>query len=213
MSSTADAFSLPLETTSLPLTPEIRLRLIHPSVDLEGEARAELADSSPFWAFCWASGQVLARYLLDHPELVRGKRVVDFASGSGVVAIAAARAGATQVLACDCDPAAREAAHQNAALNGVTLTTIDSLEPALATCDLLLAADVLYDPPAGREFLAAAALVPEALLADPGRHAFPLDLLRRLDPLWQRDAQTLPDIDEKTPGARVYRLRVPVLAG
>ena len=86
MNSSADAFTLPLEITPLPLTPEIRLRLIHPSVDLEGEARDELADSSPFWAFCWASGQVMARSLLDHPDLVRGKRVVDFASGSGVVA-------------------------------------------------------------------------------------------------------------------------------
>ncbi|WP_130513473.1 class I SAM-dependent methyltransferase [Krasilnikovia cinnamomea] len=78
----------------------------------------------PFWAFAWAGGQALARYVLDHPEVVRGRRVLDLASGSGVVAIAAARAGAAEVRAVDVDPAARAAVARNAAANGVRVEAI-----------------------------------------------------------------------------------------
>ncbi|MGH3220998.1 MAG: class I SAM-dependent methyltransferase [Streptosporangiaceae bacterium] len=103
----------------------------------------------PFWAFAWAGGLALARYLLDHPETVRGRRVVDIASGSGLVAIAAARAGAAAVTAYDIDPVAAVAIRMNAAANGVTVRAVcaDILDrddfPA-AGIDLVLVADAFY---------------------------------------------------------------------
>ena len=93
-----------------PLCPEIALWLIDGQVDLEAECRGlHEGESPPYWAFCWGSGQALARWLLDHPDEVRGRRVVDFGSGSGVAGIAAAMAGAREVVAVDVDPAARAA--------------------------------------------------------------------------------------------------------
>ena len=119
------AFEFRLAVQPVPLCPEIRLRLLCPEVDLDADARDFLGEHAPFWAFCWASGQVLARYLLDHPELVRGQRVVDFGTGSGVVGIAAALAGAERVTVCDSDPHALEAARLNAAHNAVDLDFSD----------------------------------------------------------------------------------------
>ncbi|MDX1456698.1 MAG: 50S ribosomal protein L11 methyltransferase [Marinobacter sp.] len=136
--------------------PDIRLYLFDPAV-LEGplshdEAQA-VVEEPAYWSFCWASGQVLAAWILDHPELVAGKRVLDFGSGSGVVAIAAALAGAQEVIACDLDPAALDAAQANAALNGVTLTRCDDWYRRPEGLDVITAADVLYDPD-NRHFLA-----------------------------------------------------------
>src|SRR5690349_11954396 len=106
----------------VPLVPEISLHLAGPDVGLfdvtGGEFRSD--EPPPFWAFVWAGGQALARYVLDHPETVTGRRVLDVASGSGVAAIAAARAGAAAVEAVDLDPAAADATARNAAANGVT---------------------------------------------------------------------------------------------
>lgn len=197
-------FELRLEVQRLPLCPELELRLLSPSVDLDAEARDFLGEHSPFWAFCWASGQVLARYLLDHPELVRDRRVVDFGAGSGVAAIAATRAGAARVVACDCDPSALDACRVNARLNGVTLDYATSLDSALPDCDVLLASDVLYEPALIETVLEAARRIELTLVADPGRRAPPLE---RLQPLDERKARTLPEIDEDTPGAVVYRVR------
>ncbi len=100
----------------------------------------------PFWAFAWAGGQALARYILDHPALVRGKHVFDFASGSGLVAIAAMKAGAATARASEIDPFALEAIAINAALNGVTVAVIagDVLDRAVAA-DVICAGDVFYD--------------------------------------------------------------------
>jgi predicted nicotinamide N-methyase len=108
------------------------------------ETRIILAHT-PFWAFCWASGQATSRYLLQHPELAAGKRVMDFGAGSGVAGIAAALAGAQEVWACDLDPNALAAAQTNAALNHVAIQSCGALEKAQGPFDLLLAADVLYD--------------------------------------------------------------------
>ena len=108
--------SMPCSRIRSPL-PLCSTVMVSPSATPTGE-------SAPFWAFCWASGQLLARYVLDHPELVRGRRVLDFGCGSGVVAIAAALAGAESAVACDCDPLALEAARANAALNGVAVTSV-----------------------------------------------------------------------------------------
>ncbi|AZZ90227.1 methyltransferase type 12 [Hahella sp. KA22] len=130
-----------------PLIPEIHLYLFDPVV-MEGplsheEAQAVVAEPA-YWSFCWASGQVLARYILDHPELVAGKTVWDIGAGSGVVAIAAALAGASAVLACDLDSAAQVAAAENAALNGVQVRVCETL-PSANKPDVITAADILYD--------------------------------------------------------------------
>ncbi|CAK9070377.1 Probable periplasmic serine protease do/HhoA-like, partial [Durusdinium trenchii] len=146
----------------------------------------------PYWSFCWASGQVLARYLLDHPQLVTGRTLVDVGPGSGVVAVAAALAGAKQVIACDLDPDACLASRVNAAENGVSLVTSDNLGEALAQADLVTAADILYDrdnlPLVARMRLAA-----PVLLAD--------SRVRDLDPpgyahIGTVTATTWPDLDE-----------------
>ena len=101
----------------------------------------------PFWAFAWAGGQGLARYVLDHPECVRGKRVLDFACGGGIVGIAAMKAGAAHVLAVDIDALAICAAQLNAAHNGVSIDTDgeDWIGRSLADFDIVLAGDIFYD--------------------------------------------------------------------
>jgi predicted nicotinamide N-methyase len=196
-------FEFRLEVQKVPLCPEIRLRLLSPSVNLDADARDFLGENAPFWAFCWASGQVLARWLLDHPELVRGKRVLDVGCGSGVVAIAAARSGATSVVACDCDRAALEACRDNADLNSVQLAYAESFERIIEDCDVLLAGDVLYERPTTDALLAAANCVELALIADPGRRPLPFE---PLELLWQSKARTVPEIDEQTAGAAIYRV-------
>ena len=108
----------------------------------------------PFWAFAWAAGQALARYLLDHPQAVRGRHVIDMASGSGVAAIAAAQAGAAAVTAYDIDPVAAVAIGVNAAANGVTVRAVcaDVLDQdgfPDAGADLVLVADAFYQGSAG----------------------------------------------------------------
>ena len=196
-------FELRLEVQPVPLCPEIRLRLLSPSVDLDADARGVLGEHAPFWAFCWAAGAVLARHVLDRPDLVRGRSVVDFGCGSGVVAIAAALAGAKSVLACDCDPLALEAARVNAARNGVALDCATAPEPRA----VLLASDVAYERQTVRALLGAADRADLALIADPLRRpqALPLE---RLELLEERPARTLPEIAETTPGAAVYRVRL-----
>src|SRR4051812_26056757 len=105
----------------VPLAPEVVLHLADETAGLfdhiDGHFRSD--EPPPFWAFVWAGGQALARHLLDHPEVVRGKRVLDVATGSGIAAVAAAKAGAARVTAIDLDPAAIRAAQRNAAANGV----------------------------------------------------------------------------------------------
>lgn len=107
-----------------------------------------------YWMFCWASGLAQARQILSNPELVRGKSVLDFGTGSGVVAIAAAMSGAARVVACDIDPASLDATAANAALNGVHLALAGDFFQLDERFDVLFAADVLYDR-ANRDFLPA----------------------------------------------------------
>ena len=136
-----------LLATPLPLVPALRLWLLDELVDerLDQEVANALMEAPPYWSLCWASGQVLARHLLAHPEWVRGKTLVDVGPGSGVVAIAAALAGARRVIACDLDPDALAATAANAALNGVEVALSDDLEACLAEADCVSAADILYD--------------------------------------------------------------------
>jgi len=175
--------------------PAISLYLFDPAV-LEGplshdEAQA-VVETPAYWSFCWASGQVLAQWILDNPASVAGKRVLDFGCGSGVVAIAAAMAGAREVMACDLDPAARAASEANAALNGVSLTTCEDWLSAGAP-DLLLAADVLYDPdnrPLLADFRRRAreVLLADSRLRDLGDDAYQQKTVR--------EARTWPDLHE-----------------
>jgi predicted nicotinamide N-methyase len=137
-----------LQRQTLRDVPEISLYLIdqsYPQHALNDAAIENIMNQPPYWVFCWASGQVLARYLLDHPEIVCGKRVLDFGAGSGVVAIAAALAGASEVIACDTDPLALAACQLNASINGVSLTVLDDFHHVTHYLDLILVADVLYD--------------------------------------------------------------------
>jgi predicted nicotinamide N-methyase len=134
----------------LPMVPEITLALIdsaYPQAELTQEQVEFLMDEPPYWAFCWASGQVMARYLLDNPEEVRGKTVVDFGSGSGVVAIAAAMGGASRSIAIDIDKYALQATKINANQNKTVIDTGDDLQSLGVdpSDSLLLVADVFYD--------------------------------------------------------------------
>ncbi len=129
--------------------PELRLRLADEAVPIWKKTEEELGEMGlppPFWAFAWAGGQALARYVLDNPTLVRGKRVLDFASGSGLVAIAAALAGAGAVEASDVDPFAVAAIEANAAENRVTVAArFENLIGTDEGWDVALAGDVAYE--------------------------------------------------------------------
>nr|WP_232233612.1 50S ribosomal protein L11 methyltransferase [Pseudomonas putida] len=152
-----------------------------------------ILDEPPYWSFCWASGLAMARYLAQHPEWVRDKRVLDFGAGSGIAGIAAARAGAREVVACDLDPLALDACRANAALNGVTLGYSEDFFAEADRFDLILVADVLYDRanlPLLDAFLGRGR---QALVADSRVRDFSHPLYRQLGVL---DALTLPDLAE-----------------
>ncbi|HLD65427.1 MAG TPA: 50S ribosomal protein L11 methyltransferase [Pseudomonas sp.] len=156
------------------------------------ETRRILAEP-PYWSFCWASGLVLARWLTEQPEWVYGKRVLDFGAGSGVAAIAAAKAGAAEVVACDLDPLAIEACRANAALNGVTLSYSSDFFQEEDRFDLILVADVLYDRanlPLLDQFLSRGQ---QALVADSRVRDFQHPLYQRLGIF---DGCTWPDLAE-----------------
>ena len=139
-----------LSITTLPQAPEIQLALIdgaYPQADLTFQQVEELMDNPPYWAFCWASGQIMARYLLDNADLIRGRTIIDFGCGSGVVAIATAIAGAKQSIGLDIDLNALKVSHLNAELNQVDIELSDcintvNIDKSKAT---LLIADVFYD--------------------------------------------------------------------
>ena len=137
-----------LEETAIADARGLRLCLLsadYPQHELDAAAMRAIMDNPLYWVFCWASGQVLAKFLLDDPQWVQGKRVLDFGCGSGVAAIAAALAGAEEVIACDIDPLALSATALNADLNGVELTRANDFEAVTGPVDLILVADVLYD--------------------------------------------------------------------
>lgn len=137
-----------LSCQALPGASQIRLWLLDelfPEQALAPEIVNAIMEEPPYWSFCWASGQVLAEFLLNRPEWVQGRCVVDVGPGSGVVAIAAALAGARRVIACDLDQDALTATAVNAAENGVEIELSQQLDGALASADLVTAADILYD--------------------------------------------------------------------
>jgi predicted nicotinamide N-methyase len=157
-----DRLAFVLEHTRLapvPLAPELSVYRAEAVTPVWFETARWLGNDDadvPFWCVPWAGGQALARYVLDHPELVRGKRVVDFACGGGLVAIAASRAGA-HVLACDIDPFARVVTRLNAEANGlpadaIAIAIADLVGSELADVDVLLAGDVWYEPAPSARF-------------------------------------------------------------
>jgi predicted nicotinamide N-methyase len=168
--------------TAPPMVPEIRLHLateVTPIWQASEESLARGAVPPPYWAFAWAGGQALARWLLDHPEIVAGHTVLDFGSGSGLVAIAAAKAGAGHVLAAEIDHFAAAAIAANAALNNVVVevTTADMIGAADMRWDTVIAGDICYERdmaervvPWLRAFARRGCLV---LLGDPGRAYLP----------------------------------------
>jgi predicted nicotinamide N-methyase len=177
------------EVLSPPLVPEIELHLAHevlPIWQSSEEQLGEIGLPPPFWAFAWAGGQALARHVLDHPNLVRGKHVVDLASGSGLVAIAAVMAGAASVTAADIDQFAVDAIALNAALNHckIDATQGDLLAEPPPRCGAILVGDLFYE-----QSLAASALTwlrvaqtqgTLVLIGDPGRSYLPRDALDKI---------------------------------
>jgi predicted nicotinamide N-methyase len=215
----------------VPLTPELQLYQADEPIGLWeltegtfGEATGAAADEPavryrsdqppPFWAFAWAGGQALARYLLDHPETVRGRRVLDLASGSGLVAIAAARAGAARVRAVDIDPLALAAVEVNAQANDVSVLGLlaDVLDTDAAgidgPADVVTAGDVFYSKAMADRVLRflrrAARGGAEVFVGDPARAFFPSGVF---EPVGAYDVPVTHALESTTVKAtRVYRL-------
>lgn len=188
-----------IEPRPLPGCPEITLGLINadfPLGPLPPEVMQAVISEPAYWALCWGSGLALARHLLDRPEWVRGRQVLDLGSGSGVVAVAAALAGARQVIACDTDPAARQATRTNAALNGVTVEVVASLDQAPRDNDLLLMADVLYDKSNLPLLAVAARHAREVLVADSRIAELPDPAYRRIGAVAALTYPNLGEFDE-----------------
>jgi len=191
---TADPAAFVRERTAVkapPLVPEIGLHVadeITPLWQATEETLAAEGLEAPYWAFAWAGGQALARHFLDHPDIVTGRRVLDIGAGSGIAAIAAAKAGAARVTAADTDPFAAAAIRLNAAHNGAEVVVVEDdlmgTEPRDAEWDVIVAGDVCYQRDMAGRFAAwlrsraaAGALV---LLGDPGRAYRPDDGLEEL---------------------------------
>ena len=166
----------------VPLVPEIKLHLAEKSLLIWQRTEEELKASNippPYWAFAWAGGQALARYILDHANLVAGRHVLDLGSGSGLAAIAAAKAGAAQVHAAEIDAFAIVAITLNAAANGVAVMTSerDGLADAQTPAEVLLVGDLFYERALAERTLAyceqARARQALVLVGDPQRSYFP----------------------------------------
>lgn len=193
-----------------PLVPEIQLYLASEVVPLWRATEEELEKIGvppPYWAFAWAGGQALARYLLDHPEEIAGKRVLDIGAGSGLVAIAAAKAGAASVLAADIDPFSCAAIQLNAGANNCAIAvTQHDLIGSAGDWDLILVGDLFYERPLAERLLAwLKKLKRPALLGDPGRSYFPKEQVERLALYKVQTSRDLEDREIRETG--VYRLK------
>jgi len=196
----------------VPHAPEISLHVAQEATELWQKTEDELATIGlppPFWAFAWAGGQALARHLLDDPAIVRGKCVLDFASGSGLVAIAAAKSGAACVEACDIDAFAAEAIALNAAANGVAvMVRLGDLVGRDEGWDVVCAGDVCYEKTMAESVIAWLTRLSErgtqVLIGDPGRSYLPKDKLEPLASYAVPVTRSLEDADIKN--STVWRL-------
>lgn len=172
--------------TPVPHIPEIRLHLAQPSSRLSRLLSQGENDRSPYWAFVWGGGLALARHILNNPELVRGRTVLDIGSGSGLVAIAAKLAGAAEVTTMEIDPHGCAAIRLNAQANGVSLTIAqnDALEHDPPFTDVVTAGDVFYEESLARHMLPLLRSMRDrgslVLVGDPGRVHLPTDSLHRV---------------------------------
>jgi predicted nicotinamide N-methyase len=197
----------------VPHAPEIRLHVADEATDLWQRTEEELGGMGlppPFWAFAWAGGQALARYILDHPDIVRGRRVLDFASGSGLVAIAAMKAGASSVTACDIDAFAIAAIGLNAEANGVAVEALQTdLVGTDADWDTVLAGDICYERDTAERVTAWLEDVSRrgaaVLIGDPGRSYLPKDALEPLATYEVPVTRSLEDAEIKR--SSVWRFR------
>jgi len=197
----------------VPHAPEILLHVADEATELWQKTEEELGEIGlppPFWAFAWAGGQALARYVLDHPDTVRGRRVLDFASGSGLVAIAAVKAGAAQVTACDIDSFAIAAIGVNAEANGVALTPFQAdIVGQDGEWDTVLAGDICYERDLAERvtnwLLDLSRRGATVLIGDPGRSYLPRERLEMLAAYEVPVTRTLEDSDIKK--SSVWRFR------
>ncbi len=215
MTAASDPAQFILANTALmtpPLVPEIRLHLATEVVPLWRKTEGELETEGvppPYWAFAWAGGQALARYILDHPEEVAGCSVLDFGSGSGLVAIAAARAGASSALASDIDPFARAAIALNAATNEVVIgITSDDVIGSQRVWDTILLGDMCYERPLAERLLRwlteRVRKGTRVFLGDPGRSYFPKSGIHKLASYTVQTTRELEDREIRE--TSVYRL-------
>ena len=196
-----------------PHAPEILLHLADEATQLWQKTEDELGQIGlppPFWAFAWAGGQALARYILDHPDIVAGKNVLDFASGSGLVAIAAAKAGAARVEACDIDAFALASMRLNAQANNVTIYPRDNVAiGADEGWDVALAGDVSYEQDMARAITDWMEVLhrrgARVLIGDPGRTYLARDRLVSVADYNVPVPRTLEDCEIKR--ASVWRFR------
>ena len=198
---------------SPPHVPELRLYLadeITPIWRLTEEELGAMGLPPPFWAFAWAGGQATARYLLDHPHEAAGKQVVDFATGSGLVAIAAMQAGAASVLGADIDGFCAAAVAANARENAVSVafTDRDLLDTPPPAADLITAGDICYEKPLAERVLAwlraAHGNGTRVLIGDPGRSYFPKQGLVKLAEYQVETTRELEDMAVKRTGVWTF---------
>jgi len=177
------------ELTAAPLVPEIRLHLAAESLPIWRKTEEELGQMNvppPYWAFAWAGGQALARFILDNRQLVAGRRVLDVGAGSGLVSIATMLAGAAQAIASDIDALALAAIQLNAEANGVGVetTATDLLASAPDGAEVVLVGDLFYERALAERVLAFVEAArqggAEVLVGDPRRSYFPGDRFRQV---------------------------------
>lgn len=195
-----------------PLVPEVRLHLAVEVMPLWRKTEDELQAMGvppPYWAFAWAGGQALARYILDNPQIVRGKSVLDLGAGSGLVGIAAAKAGAATVLSADIDRYAEAAIALNSRANNVDVaTTTEDVIGGDGVWDVILIGDLCYEQPIAERLLAwLRAQNKTALIGDPGRSYFPRSDVERLALYHVETTRDLEDREIRETG--VYRVNLP----
>jgi predicted nicotinamide N-methyase len=197
-----------------PLVPEIRLHLAEESLPIWRKTEEELGEMGlppPYWAFAWAGGQALARHILDHAGKVAGKRVIDIGAGSGIAAIAAAKAGAREVVAADIDALAVAAMGLNASANAVAIvaTTDDWLSIDAPQSEIVLVGDLFYERPLAERVMAfvrqKAAAGSVVLVGDPRRSYFPTDAFEAITHYEVPVTRELEDAEIKR--AAVWQLR------